>query len=275
MSALNVKDDDEEELGAYIYQTSHTAKLFREKALVLASSSHQTQRKSPRLLATKSKQQDIHTPVVPEKSISNTNITTKERSKRKRESAVVKEELCTTPIRPKSSRKQSQGGRYACGTKKYYCRHEGCTNVRIQGGVCIRHGAKKKRYECSHKGCTNGVVQGGVCVRHGAIIKRCSYDGCSKKVQSGGVCIRHGAKVKLCNHEGCNNQAQKGGVCLRHGAKVKTCKHKGCNNQVKKGGVCIRHGAKTIGANNSDSGRGRIDIEYQRGRSKIAKAQIK
>ena len=99
-------DDDDEELGAYIYQTSHTAKLFREKkaaveALESPPSSHQTQRKSPRLLATKSKQQDIPTAVVPEKSTSNTNITTKERAKRKRESAVVKEELCTTPIRPK------------------------------------------------------------------------------------------------------------------------------------------------------------------------------
>ena len=64
MSALNIKDDDDEELGAYIYQTSHTAKLFREKEeaaalVVLASSSYQTHRKSPRLLATKSKQQDI------------------------------------------------------------------------------------------------------------------------------------------------------------------------------------------------------------------------
>ena len=74
MASRNNNDDDEdEELGAYIYQTSHTAKLFREKAasqsLVLASSSHQTQRKSPRLLATKSKQLDIPTTAVPEKSI--------------------------------------------------------------------------------------------------------------------------------------------------------------------------------------------------------------
>ena len=58
-------DDDDEELGAYIYQTSHTAKLFREKkaasveALESPPSSHQTQRKSPRLLATKSIDQDI------------------------------------------------------------------------------------------------------------------------------------------------------------------------------------------------------------------------
>ena len=52
----NVVNYDDEELGAYIYQTSHTAKLFREKkaaveALESPPSSHQTQRKSPRLLA--------------------------------------------------------------------------------------------------------------------------------------------------------------------------------------------------------------------------------
>ena len=88
MASRNNNDDDEdEELGAYIYQTSHTAKLLREKkeadALVLASSSYRTQRKSPRLLATKSKQQDIPTAIVPEKTTSNTNITTKEHTKRK------------------------------------------------------------------------------------------------------------------------------------------------------------------------------------------------
>ena len=31
MSSRYNYDDDDEELGAYIYQTSHTAKLFREK----------------------------------------------------------------------------------------------------------------------------------------------------------------------------------------------------------------------------------------------------
>ena len=32
MASRNIDDDGEEELGAYIYQTSHTAKIFREKA---------------------------------------------------------------------------------------------------------------------------------------------------------------------------------------------------------------------------------------------------
>ena len=59
-SRSNYGDDDDEELGAYIYRSSHTAKLFREKAalesLLSSPTSQQTQRKSARL-ATKSKEQ--------------------------------------------------------------------------------------------------------------------------------------------------------------------------------------------------------------------------
>ena len=63
MAARSIDVDDDEELGAYIYQTSYTAKIFREK-VALASSSHQTHRKSPRLLTIKSySEQDIPTTV--------------------------------------------------------------------------------------------------------------------------------------------------------------------------------------------------------------------
>jgi hypothetical protein len=45
--------------------------------------------------------------------------------------------------------------------------------------VCIRHGAKVKL--CSSDGCTNIAVKGGVCIRHGAEKKkRCSSEGCTK-----------------------------------------------------------------------------------------------
>ena len=81
---------------------------------------------------------------------------------------------------------------------------------------------KKYRYECSADGCTNHVVNGGVCIRHGAKIKLCSSEGCTNVAQKGGVCIRHGAKVKRCSTEGCANQAKRGGLCWRHGAKCNT-----------------------------------------------------
>ena len=47
------------------------------------------------------------------------------------------------PDARKSVTKRMLCKKFACGTKKYYCRHEGCTNVVVQGGV-IRQGAKKK-----------------------------------------------------------------------------------------------------------------------------------
>jgi hypothetical protein len=128
---------------------------------------------------------------------------------------------------------------------KKKCSVEGCTNIIVRGGVCVRHGAKvkKRRYECSSNGCTNLAQKGGVCRRHGAKHKRCSSEGCTNVVVKGGVCIKHGAKVKRCDHEGCLNQAQKGGVCMKHGAKKKRCSNEGCANYVQRGGVCRRHGA--------------------------------
>ena len=99
-------------------------------------------------------------------------------------------------------------------------------------------------YRCSADGCSSHIVNGGVCMRHGAKMKLCSSEGCANYAKNGGLCIRHGAKVarKLCNREGCSNQAVRGGVCVRHGAKVKRCSSVGCTNQAQKGGLCKRHG---------------------------------
>ena len=128
--------------------------------------------------------------------------------------------------------------------KKRYCKVEGCDNWRIEGGVCMKHGAKVKL--CKDEGCTNIVVEGGVCMRHGAKVKLCSSEGCTNNAQKGGVCKRHGAKVKIkrCSSEGCTNYAKTGGVCMRHGAKVKRCSIDGCKNHVQGRGLCKRHGAK-------------------------------
>ena len=235
----NVVNYDDEELSAYIYQTSHTAKLFREKAAVEAlespPSSHQTQRKSPRLLAIKSIEQDI-----PTSATINKNTSIEQRAKRKRKLTVLKEDLCT-PICLESSRKPNKGCLRYAGGRKRLCSFDGCTNIDQKGGVCVKHGAIVKR--CSHEGCTNYVQQGGVCVKHGAILKRCRHEGCNNQAQKGRVCVKHGASIKRCSHEGCTNKVQKGGVCIRHGAIVKRCKYDGCTNCVIREGVCRRHGA--------------------------------
>jgi sulfur relay (sulfurtransferase) complex TusBCD TusD component (DsrE family) len=79
----------------------------------------------------------------------------------------------------------------------------------------MKHGAKT---ECKHEGCTNHAIKGGVCIRHGAKVKRCNSAGCTNQAKNRGVCMKHGVKVKLCSTEGCTNQSQKRGVCKRHGA---------------------------------------------------------
>jgi hypothetical protein len=155
----------------------------------------------------------------------------KNTSKRKRESSKGDEDVVLKMVGQKKYRKT--------------CSADGCTNQAVNGGVCVKHGAKRKL--CSIDGCTKQAKKGGVCRRHGAtwVKKLCSIDGCTNQAQKGGVCIKHGAKIKRCRIDGCTNQAQNGGVCIKHGAKGyrKQCRIEGCTNQAKKRGVCKRHGA--------------------------------
>eukprot|EP00577_Skeletonema_sp_RCC1716_P000659 CAMPEP_0113411716 /NCGR_PEP_ID=MMETSP0013_2-20120614/22426_1 /TAXON_ID=2843 ORGANISM="Skeletonema costatum, Strain 1716" /NCGR_SAMPLE_ID=MMETSP0013_2 /ASSEMBLY_ACC=CAM_ASM_000158 /LENGTH=547 /DNA_ID=CAMNT_0000298113 /DNA_START=88 /DNA_END=1728 /DNA_ORIENTATION=+ /assembly_acc=CAM_ASM_000158 len=121
------------------------------------------------------------------------------------------------------------------------CNVDGCGNWRVEGGVCIRHGAKVEYKLCSGEECTNQAKSDGVCIRHGAKKKLCSVDDCTKQAQKGGLCIRHGAKLKRCSGEECTNQAQKGGVCVAHGANGDRCKFEGCIGKGDFSGFCSRH----------------------------------
>ena len=149
--AHNLSDDDE--LGAYIYNSSHTAKMFRaakEEEVDEGRKNPRTAsiRKSPRL-ANKDKAAEK---VVQTKTIG---------KKRK----VVD-----------SSEEPSQKRRV------YKCSHDGCTNKAQEAKVCRMHGAKSYGTKCSHKGCTNWSRRGGVCIRHGAKgkVKICSHEGWCK-----------------------------------------------------------------------------------------------
>jgi len=71
---------------------------------------------------------------------------------------------------------EGEGGTHSYGAKRIrkICTHEGCTNIAVNGGVCISHGAKRKAVKiCTHEGCTKQVVNGGVCTSHGAKVKLC------------------------------------------------------------------------------------------------------
>lgn len=98
------------------------------------------------------------------------------------------------------------------------CVVEGCTTATqyVHNGFCWRHGANA----CKTEGCTNIAMKGGVCVKHGANQPKCRTPGCNKNAKKGGLCIAHGAKPKRasCSVEGCIKYAVEGGICIKHGA---------------------------------------------------------
>ena len=233
----SVDDDSDEELGAYIYRTSRTAKLLREEAEArnneLQSSSKSVAAvagpTSCKPTATNTTQSSKLSEVVPYSSkLTNSDInhvwTRRRLRKRKNPPAADGEDHVPSSGAKKRAREQTD---QQCFPSRTQCTVDGCTNRAQQGGICYTHGGKQIRFKCSYDGCTSIAQKGGVCIRH--------HDGASRT-------------KKYCKHEGCTNQEQKGGVCKRHGAKVKrkkyTCIYERCNNHAVKGGVCIRHGAK-------------------------------
>jgi len=158
------------------------------------------------------------------------------------------------------------------------CLEEGCTNVAVKEGVCIRHNRKKIKRQycrltkaaklesglykessscrlvklCLEEGCTNVARKEGVCIRHGSSWTKytCKYEGCTNKVVQGGVCTRHGAVVKktTCSFEGCDNKVQSRGLCTRHGGKNE-CSVELCTQNVFQFGKCWYHGPYGRGRN--------------------------
>lgn len=98
--------------------------------------------------------------------------------------------------------------------KRRTCNVAGCPNRRVQGGVCIAHGAKRK--PCEFPGCTKNRKVARKCSAHGPVRKRCEVESCIKAAAQGGKCIGHGGKKKLCSEEGCLKQSIAGGMCQRH-----------------------------------------------------------
>jgi len=178
--ALDLSDDDE--LGEFIYRTSQTAKLLREKK--------------------KKEDEEEKTP----STFSDIQCTTKRSycSKRKREAEEINESVqkaaeCSVE---ECTGKALDSGK--CWKHKGYkhCNQDGCTKRAHNQGVCRRHGADiarvvvKMTKTCSHEGCTNkSRGKEGVCIRHGAswTKKTCSHERCTNYVKKDGVCIKHGA----------------------------------------------------------------------------------
>ena len=187
-------EDDEEDYGALIYRESQLRKAEAAAFTAAAAKAASVDVSSTRRRATSTRA----TSAGDGKSRLSVNAVKRARvySKRKRGSSTEDEEQ--TPR--KAARKQ-------CRKK---CSANGCTNIVVKGGVCIKHGTTVKR--CSAEGCTNQAQKGGKCMKHGADIKRCSAEGCTSFAHKGGVCMKRGAERKRCSSEGCTNIAVKGGV---------------------------------------------------------------
>lgn len=100
---------------------------------------------------------------------------------------------------------------------------------------------KAHRRTCSATGCKNGVVQGGLCVKHGAKRRPCRFPGCTKNSKNAGLCSKHGPARKKCEYPNCANVAVRGGKCKSHGAWSKMCSVEGCPKVAAISGKCKRH----------------------------------
>ena len=127
-----------------------------------------------------------------------------------------------------------------CAGKKYkrYCKPEDANNNKSRAILL-----------CKHPGCTNVSIKGGVCAKHGAKKRCCKFEGCTNQRQTKQLCYRHGAprKILFCKHEGCQSHAQKGGVCFKHSPSgYRKCKVEGCHKKIRTGGTCRGHAPSTL-----------------------------
>ncbi|KAE9273307.1 hypothetical protein PF008_g29871, partial [Phytophthora fragariae] len=68
---------------------------------------------------------------------------------------------------------------------------------------------------CQVEGCKNLSVSRGLCVRHGGGSK-CTEPGCNKRAKLYQRCFQHGG-YKMCTEPGCTKKAKRYGHCWSHG----------------------------------------------------------
>ena len=152
--------------------------------------------------------------------------------------------------------------------RKYYCKHPGCTNKRVKGGVCKRHEAEAYTYTCSIEGCTNDVIQDGVCMNHYSASVDTINELKQRGVLSAAECllglsrsnpteVSTGADIRgptastdpVYNYDvraimKSSAIAVASPSVTKSGHKRYYCKANGCTNQVQKLGMCKRHGSE-------------------------------
>ncbi|GMF21629.1 unnamed protein product [Phytophthora lilii] len=118
------------------------------------------------------------------------------------------------------------------------CQVEGCKNLAVSRGCCVRHGGGSK---CTEPGCNKRAKLYQRCFQHGGY-KMCTEPGCTKRY---GHCWSHGGG-HICEVPECTKVSTQGGFCWAHGGGNR-CKHEGCNRRSyqKYNYYCLRHAKST------------------------------
>ncbi|RLN46942.1 hypothetical protein BBJ29_006370 [Phytophthora kernoviae] len=121
------------------------------------------------------------------------------------------------------------------------CQIQGCKNLAVSRGCCVRHGGGSK---CTTPGCNKRAKLYQRCFQHGGY-KMCTEPGCTKKAKRYGHCWSHGGG-HICEAPTCTKVSTQGGFCWAHGGGNR-CKHEGCNRRSyqKFDYYCLRHAPRS------------------------------
>uniref|UniRef100_H3GNW9 WRKY19-like zinc finger domain-containing protein n=1 Tax=Phytophthora ramorum TaxID=164328 RepID=H3GNW9_PHYRM len=160
-------------------------------------------------------------------------------------SELSEEERSSASSRPSS---QVQGGKTRVRmTRTPPCQVEGCKNLAVSRGCCVRHGGGSR---CTVAGCCKRAKLYQRCFQHGGY-KTCTEPGCTKKAKRYGHCWSHGGG-RICETPDCTKVSTQGGHCWAHGGGNR-CKLEGCSRRSyqKYGYYCVHHSKLSSDAENS------------------------
>ncbi|OWY94852.1 hypothetical protein PHMEG_00035299, partial [Phytophthora megakarya] len=92
------------------------------------------------------------------------------------------------------------------------CQVEGCKNLAVSRGCCVRHGGGSR---CIVAGCCKRAKLYQRCFQHGGY-KTCTEPGCTKKAKRYGHCWSHGGG-RICEIPDCTKVSTQDGLCWAHG----------------------------------------------------------
>ncbi|POM65813.1 Hypothetical protein PHPALM_18416 [Phytophthora palmivora] len=142
-----------------------------------------------------------------------------------------------TTASPRTTNQSRAGKTRVRKTHTPPCQVEGCKNLAVSRGCCVRHGGGSR---CIVAGCCKRAKLYQRCFQHGGY-KTCTEPGCTKKAKRYGHCWSHGGG-RICEIPDCTKVSTQGGLCWAHGGGNR-CKLEGCSRRSyqKYGYYCVHH----------------------------------